>query len=183
MLWNWKFYTERVGLGDRVGIRLLFGREPVPADGTIEAVVSFEFRHLTLDGWSLFGFSHNDAEARQFLQAALDCAWAIGLRPSATDDPVPIPEPLDGICSHDDDDSDDAEAELAAVRAHLEDMRRIAFDATDVVNRKVLEGIAPAARLRSSLAEAVQREAERRSQLRGADAPREQQGPKSSTSI
>lgn len=64
-------------------------------------------RHMPPGDWNAIDetVERNGPVVRDFLQAALDCAWKLGLRPG-------------GIKDHTD--------ELAAVRYHLEDMRVLA---------------------------------------------------------
>jgi len=107
---KFKFYVERSRLTgmDRLGITV--------KDALSRSVVQpLQFKVLEpgaiiseAEAYAISG-GYDEDNVRDFLQAAADCAWDEGVRPSQ---------------------SRDMTNEVAAVRYHLEDMRRLAFPAT-----------------------------------------------------
>ncbi len=104
---TWRIYTQWTPMWRDFAVAI---ERDVRGEGTFLVT---EFRMSPLDqstpmdaGWELFR-SRGEDGGRQFLQAALDAAWAAGLRPSQ------------GV--------EEAGA-LTATRAHLADMQRLVFD-------------------------------------------------------
>lgn len=62
-------------------------------------------------------FYHRGEEASQFLQAMLDCAWDLGLRPT--------------------NKNPNKDGEISALKYHLEDMRRLVFGDGQKIETKI----------------------------------------------
>lgn len=108
---TWRFYTRWEPLWRDFAIAI----EREDRGGAASVVI--ELRTVPLDpavpppedGWLMFRFRDGGraGDGRQFLQAALDAAWAAGLRPSQGVEEV---------------------GALAATRAHLSDMQKLVFE-------------------------------------------------------
>jgi len=102
---QWKFYTQQDPL--LRGPVLIFGKRH--DNGSLDLVTGLTFKQIRVDeavprGATPFDDLSEDVEG--FLRAAMNCAWELGLRP-------------DGF--------NDTRESMKATKAHLDDMRALAF--------------------------------------------------------
>lgn len=109
MSYGWNFYVDRKPWRGSRSFDLRITRYLGLGRGTKQAVTGFNLVEVPECGEVPIVASHSEEEAQDshisFLQAAMDAAWEVGLRPMAYED---------------------TRQELAAIKYHLEDMRLLA---------------------------------------------------------
>ena len=109
---NWKFFAKQGDFDTDIDLTMGVDRGDNTADIITSLILTrVNLGHAIINPSIPAGTSRDAGGNLGFLQAALDCAWSLGMRPSSGD-------------KHDDPE---------AIKRHLEDMRALTFAKLGVV--------------------------------------------------